>query len=44
MKSSPVTVVPGIRASLRTDAELVTCQVHGSVTRLLLTEPLSDAA
>jgi hypothetical protein len=36
MKSAPVTVVLGIRASSRTDAELVTCQVHGSDTRLLL--------
>ena len=33
MKSAPVTVVPGIRASLRTDAELVTCQVHDPDTR-----------
>jgi len=36
MKSAPVTVVPGIRASSRTDAELVTCQVHDSDTRPLL--------
>ena len=32
MKSAPLTVVPGIRASSRTDAELVTCQVHDSDT------------
>lgn len=32
MKSAPVTVVPGIRASSRTDAELVTGQVHDSAT------------
>lgn len=32
MKSAPVTVVPGSRASSRTDAELVTCQVHDSGT------------
>ena len=39
MKSAPVTVVPGTRASPRTDAELVTCQVHDSATHPPLTEP-----
>ena len=33
MKSAPATDVPGIRASSRTGAELVTCQVHDSDTR-----------
>lgn len=37
MKSAPVTVVLGIRASSGADAELVTCQVHGSDTCLPLT-------